>query len=267
MPQDNRLESTKSLWAAFRRFATYVDETEKLVNRHIAAVSRLIGIPEFLRGLHESEDSAWLISAIKEAEHAKDEVSKGFPLLHAHSLLGVWSALEVLVEDVAAAWLITKPDTLQRPGFSKIRVPIIEFQLLSAEDQMNYLIAEVQRDLRTEQRSGIARFERLLDAIGMGGSTSKEVSKAIYEAQQVRNVIAHRGGAADRKLVEACPWLELKPGQPLTVSHKKFAYYLRAIHIYVVDIMNRVRTFEGLEPITYNRGPLEELNYEVSPNR
>ena len=236
-----------------------------LVHLHMSAVSRLIGIPGFLKeAFYEPEESEWLISARKEAERAKDEASRGFPLLHAHSLLGLWSALEALVEDVAVAWLIAKPDTLQRSEFAKIRVPIAEFQLLSIEDQMSYLIAEVQRDLRTEQRSGVARFERLLDAIGMGGSTPKEVGKAIYEAQQVRNVIAHRGGAADRRLVEACPWLGLKPGQPLAVSHKKFVYYLRAIHIYVVELINRFRAFEGMKPITYNRPPLKELTDEAA---
>lgn len=268
MLQGHESGNTKSLWQiAFNRFATYVDETEMLVHLHMSAVSRLIGIPEFLKeAFYEPEDSEWLTSARKEAERAREEASKDFPLLHAHSLLGLWSALEALVEDVAVAWLITKPDTLQRPEFSKIRVPIAEFQLLSTEDQMTYLIAEVQRDLRAEQRSGVARFERLLDAIGMGGSTPREVGTAIYEAQQIRNVIAHRGGAADRKLVEACPWLGLKPGQPLTVSHKRFVYYLRAIHIYVVELINRFRTFEGMKPITYNRPPLTELIDKATPS-
>lgn len=160
------------------------------------------------------------------------------------------------------AWLMAKPETLQRTEFSKIRVPIAEFQLLCKEDQMSYLIAEVQRDLKADLRLGITRFEKLLDAIGMGGYTSTEVSKAIYEAQQVRNVIAHRSGLADRQLTQACPWLGLKPGEPVIIGHRKFTYYLQAIHLYIVGINNRFRASEGMEPIIYNRELLKELTKE-----
>lgn len=267
MPQDHISSHKEGLWqAAFHRFATYADEIETLVHLHMSAVSRLIGIPEFLKALYEPDDSEWMISANSEAKRAQDEVSKGFPLLHAHSLLGLWSALEALMEDVAVAWFTDKPETLQRPDFSKIRVPIVEFRSLSIEDQMSYLISEMQRDLKSDLRLGVGRFERLLDAIGMGGSTPKEVGKAIYEAQQVRNVIAHRGGIADKKLVEACPWLSLTSGQAVTVSHKRFMYYLKATHIYVLGLVNRFRTFEGMQPITYNRGPLEEPPNESTSN-
>jgi hypothetical protein len=96
-----------------------------------------------------------VVQAAAEAKHAKDEAGKDFPLIHAHALLGLWSALESLIEDAAIAWLIYRPQALQLPDFAKIRVPIVEFQLLTTEEQMAYLIAEVQRDQRTDQRQGV----------------------------------------------------------------------------------------------------------------
>jgi hypothetical protein len=264
---ENRVpRDAENRWqAAIIRFAKYIDETETLVRLHTAGVSRLIGVPNFLKeAFYESEDSEWFISAKRLADVANTEASKEFPLLHAHSLLGLWSALEALVEDVSVAWIMTKPETLQRPAFSKIRVSIVEFQLLTTEEQMRYLVAEAQRDLKAELRLGITRFEKLLDAIGMNGSTPNEVSKAIYEAQQVRNAIAHRGGLADRQLTQACPWLGLNSGERIVIGHRKFKYYLQAIHLYILGINNRFRVVEGKKPIEYDRAVLTELTNQAA---
>jgi hypothetical protein len=263
--QGNETDGANGLWyAAFKRFAVYSDETVALVHLHMTSVRRLIGVPQFLKeAFYEPEDSDWFVSASKQAALAEDEASKGFPLLHAHSLLGIWSALEALVEDAAVAWLIVRPDTLRRSEFAKIRVPVVEYNSLSNEEQMAFLVAEVQRDTRADQRPGIARFEKLLDAIGMKGSVPREVGKAVYEAQQVRNVFAHRGGVIDRKLAAACPWLELSPNRPLTIDHKEFTYYLKGIHLYVMEILNRFRTSAGMKPIAYDLSSLKKTSDEA----
>jgi hypothetical protein len=258
---------SRSRWhASFLRFAEYVDETEVLVHLHMTGVSRIVDWPNFLvKAFRLPETDESLIQARQEAKQAMPEYEKGFPLVHAHALLGIWSALEAMVEDAVVAWIAEKPDTLQSPDFAKIRIPLAEFSLMDADDQALYLVTEVQRDVKLTQ--GITRFERLLHAVGLGGSVDEDVRKAIYEAQQVRNSLAHRGGFADRRLAEACPWLELNPGQRLTVSRWRFQYYAQAMKMYCLEVLNRCYVHDGIDVITADFAPLSSfLQHESRPH-
>jgi len=229
------------------------------------AVSRLIGIPDFLvEAFYEPEDSDWLIEARNTAALAKEEADGDFPLMHAHALMGLWSALEALIEDVTVAWLVAKPEVIHGPAFAKIRVPVSDYHQMSVEDRMAYVVTELQRDLKAELRQGVTRFESVLDAIGMGSGVSSDIRKAIFEIQQVRNSLAHRGGVADRRLIEACPWLGLKQGQPLVVTHEKFEYYIDAVYGYLADLINRWRVADGLEQRQYTSFPSKSCPYIAS---
>jgi hypothetical protein len=105
MPDAKQPRSAKSPWRApFNRFAQYTDETEVLVHLHISAVSRLIGLPDFYKeAFYWPDDHRMVVRATEEAKHAKDEAGKDFPLIHAHALLGLWSALESLIAAAARA--------------------------------------------------------------------------------------------------------------------------------------------------------------------
>ena len=110
---------------------------------------------------------------------------------------------------------------------------------------------------------GFGRFERVLEAIGMGGPIADDLRRALYEAQQVRNTLAHRGGVADRRLTDACPWLKLSPGKSLTITHRKFEYYQQAIRIYVINVLNRFLHEDGKPPITHDLKPLTDFTDEL----
>lgn len=262
------LATSEAAWVPpFGRVARYCQDTTVLIHLHMVSVSRLVEIPDFLvQAFYEPEDSKWLLSARSQAALAKEEVDSGFPLMHAHALLGLWSALEALIEDLTVAWLIAKPNILQRPAFSKIRAPVADFLQLSEEDRMSYVVTELQRDLKAELRQGVKRFETVLDAIGMGGVVSPQLGKALYEAQQVRNALAHRGGMADRRLIEACPWLDLTAGQPLTVTHAKFEYYTDAVCTYLRDLINRWRAADGLDDLKAIYLPSQDCPYIGKPD-
>src|SRR5690242_9531974 len=96
----------------FERFMTYIDETETLIHVHIHALGQSIAWPEFLsEALQVSEDRELLVSARRIAKDAKHEWDRDFPLIHAHAVLGLWSALEAAVEDLLVAWLVANPET------------------------------------------------------------------------------------------------------------------------------------------------------------
>jgi hypothetical protein len=97
----------------------------------------------------------------------------------------------------------------------------------------------------------------------MGGPIADDLRRALYEAQQVRNTLAHRGGVADRRLTDACPWLKLSPGKSFTITHRRFEYYQQAIRLYVINVLNRFLREDGKPPITHDLKPLTDFADEL----
>lgn len=62
-----------------------------------------------------------------EAEFARQEIEKEFPLLNAHSLVTIWSALEALFEDVLVAHVLNRPEILKEDVFRKTRIPLATY--------------------------------------------------------------------------------------------------------------------------------------------
>jgi hypothetical protein len=124
------------------RFANYAFQVEDLVtltNRGINYLTSLPNTMEFVisigphreQGMGESD-----LSRAKEvARLAESEITKDFPLLHAHAVIGIWGALEAMIEDVAVSWMDHSPSVLSEPPIAKIRIPFTVFQSMEQSDR------------------------------------------------------------------------------------------------------------------------------------
>jgi len=56
----------------------------------------------------------------------------------------------------------------------------------------------------------------------------------------VRNVIVHRGSVADRRLILACPWLNLKAGDKVEITHEILGKYFKALNDYLMIVIRRL---------------------------
>ncbi|MEU2539981.1 hypothetical protein [Streptomyces iakyrus] len=195
--------------------------------------------------------------AEKRARFAKSEKERGFPLLHGQALMGMWGALEAFVEDFCVACMESFPDSLRSASVKKVKIALSDFMELSESDRLRYLVTEIQREKKIGLRSGIAVFEDLLNTIEingesqsrLGGEVDRRVRDLLYEAQQIRNTLAHRGGIADRRLCDACPNLRLIPGQPVLLSLDYIETFDAAARVYALTVMNRVLSLTGESPI------------------
>ncbi|MEU8454569.1 hypothetical protein [Streptomyces griseoaurantiacus] len=195
--------------------------------------------------------------AEKRARFAINEKERGFPLLHGQALMGMWGALEAFIEDFCVACMESFPDSLRSANVKKIKISLSDFTELSDSDRLRYLVTEMQREKKIGLRSGVAVFEDLLNSIEingepqsrLGGEVDRRVKDILYEAQQIRNTLAHRGGIADRRLCDACPNLRLIPGQSVFLSLDYIKTFDAAARVYVLTIMNRVLSLTGKSPI------------------
>lgn len=245
-------------WAApCFRFMDYLVQVDELISLTNEGVSHLTKIPRILElshtALNSAKDKKEVESqkkAKKRAQLAKSEIEKDFPLLHSHAVMGMWGALEAMVEDLAISWIEHNQSVLDEPKIAKIRVPLVEFQLMDQQDRLRFVVSELQRDLGTDLKSGATKFESFLNVLGLGGPVDKRLRDIIFETQSLRNIFAHRGGIADRRFITGCPQFQYKVGDTVTVNSDHFNRIFYGLLMYATVIVNRCRVIDSLPLIT-----------------
>ncbi|MFF0157613.1 hypothetical protein ACFYRY_08755 [Streptomyces sp. NPDC005263] len=242
----DKVSETQAKWKEpFGRLSAYIEEMGNLASMTHKGAHMVSTHPEIMEILEGFDDDVYN-EAKTHAEFAKKEMENGFPLLHAHSLMGLWGALEAAVEDLVISWVSMFPELLANSAFAKVKVPLAEFQAMSDEDRTRFLVNEVQRDLKVDLRGGVSRFEALLGAVGLDGRVDKRVKQALYDLQNVRNVWAHRGGVADRKMAKNCPHLPYTEGQRVAIDKEELNRYMQAVSLYCMTIIYRCRLKQGM---------------------
>ncbi len=125
------------------------------------------------------------------------------------------------------------------PILKKVKGPLVDFLGASDDERAEWLSQELKLVVKITLIKGVGRFEAVFDAIGLGGPVEDEPRRAFLELSEIRNAIVHRGGRADRRLVERCPWLGLEVGGELQVESTRFSSYFLAVHWYVAELAAR----------------------------
>src|SRR5258706_11046873 len=122
----------------------------RLLHLSMRGIHVLTAMPGIFEALIPSSDpteveklNSDLVEAKKEADFAENECKTGFPLLHAHALVGMWAALEAAIEYLIVATLINQPDRLDKEAFAEGRMPLSDVETKDKEACMRLLIAEL----------------------------------------------------------------------------------------------------------------------------
>jgi hypothetical protein len=232
-------------YACHRRLA---DESGYL---HMAmrGMQRLRHLPGLLATSEDAKSeelSAALRTATHDADWASKEAEDGFPLLHAHAVVGVWSAMEVLCEDFAIAWVAHRDDAWSRPEVERLKIPLAQYCQLSPDEVPRFVVLELQRSLGGDLRKGVGKLKAILSVFGLAPPVGENVQLSLHELCQVRNAIVHTGGLADKRLTEECPWLHVQPNDRIRISHELYAWYYRAARCYEERVLNQAVVALGL---------------------
>jgi hypothetical protein len=182
-------------------------------------------------------------AASKIAEQAKKEVNEGFPILHQQQIVSCWGSLESLIEDLLVAFLANEPTVMKCEQVRRIKVGLSDFGAMSEVERSYYLISELQRDLRPPRKHGIDKFEGLRDIFGLSGTLDCNVRRELIEIENIRNVLLHRRGIADKKLLEMCPWLTLSVGDRVPMDEASLTRYTGAVFDYVELLIDRIKSY------------------------
>jgi len=253
MPEDENPEWT----APCARFMSYMFQLDDLIELTRRGTGMVTFTPRMVDALMtsgqvtEGEKATYeekLGEAERSAKLAKSEIENEFPLLHSHALMGAWGALEGMIEDLAISWVQHDPSVLDHPKIAKIKVPLSEFRTMTEIDHLRFIVTELQRDLGLDLKEGATKFESLLTAVGLGGAVDKKVRDVIFEAQNLRNIFAHRAGVADRKFVSNCPHLGYTIGDIVKIGQQDFSRIFFGLLTYDAIVWNRCRSLEGMHP-------------------
>jgi len=198
------------------------------------------------------------------AELVNHEENRGFPLLHAHTLVSTWGALEAAVEDLLVGILCNEPEVLTTPAFSRIKLSLADFENLEKDERMRLVLSEVSRDRgQGGKAQGVDHFEFILAPFGLSGPVEDDLKQCLWTMHNLRNVIVHRSSIADSRLVKACPWLGLKAGKPVIVTGNQLYEFHRALPIYVSLLARRLGTRYG-QTVTHPELFFKEKNRKSS---
>ncbi len=240
---------------ALRTFLSYTEESDRLLEISIRGITVLTRMPKLAKELAgwtsktDEEDKAAIEEAERVAEFANKEIESGFPLLHAHTLVGLWGALEAAVSDTLLNILLNEPGLLKYDCFAKVRITLAEFEMLDREDRMRFLLEEISRAQGFSHKQGVDKFEALLDNFQLSGPVDDQTKKTLWEINHLRNAIVHRASLADRRLLKACPWLGLKVAEKIVITPRALNKYHGALCGYATTLIHRLaRRFDANPP-------------------
>jgi hypothetical protein len=255
MSEPNESEKPKvPQWATapFRRFLEQTQHLEQTLHLSIKGISGLRGMPGLVEALADldedmpgEEESREIEIAKKEAELAHREVDSGFPLLHSHATVALWSYLEALFRTFVSEILRNYPGAMTKDEVGKIKIRLGEYESLADEEKYLYVFNLLEQEKGFHLASGVTRFEALLAPFGFAGKVPDRVCKDIFELGQIRNAILHCGGIADVRLVNSCPWLDLEVGDQISLGQTEYRRYFSAVHDYALLLINRIGEHYG----------------------
>jgi hypothetical protein len=229
------LEVPDELRARFARFGVFILDELGFGILWDEGLAALVGEDEDgidLSGTRLNEAARQNLS-----DWALREMAKGSPKKSAHSSASYWSAVEALVEDVFVIQVQRNPAYLDGE-LGKTRLSISDFQLLE-EDDLLRLVAAQAPGIRG--RTAPAAFESLLNFVDLSGPVGERVGRDLRELQQVRNVIVHRNGIADRRLAEVAWAVDVEVGKDIEVTADDALRYYRTCVAYGETLQRRVQ--------------------------
>ncbi|WP_024681701.1 hypothetical protein [Pseudomonas syringae] len=195
----------------------------------------------------ESELEAAKEHAKKVSQFAESQRKDGLPYLHSLCAVRLWALTEAMIDELVVLSLLTPSDFFDQALLARLKGPLIEFRSASPDEQAEFLAETLKQLVDAPLKIGAGKFEALLAPVGLGGNITDGVRRTLYELSQIRNIIVHKSGKADRRLVEGCPWLNFKKGEDIHVTLKMFECYRLAVCWYIIEIRGRIESLYSIE--------------------
>ena len=176
---------------------------------------------------------------------AENQQTLGFPYVYSLAATRLWSILEAAVTD-AVLYAMREPDRLPDDSpLLKIKGPLFQFAQADEFERSETLLELLKSLVRSRLHRGVGRLEVLLEAVGLSGGIEDIVRRTLLELCEIRNIVVHRNGRADKRLIRACPWLALEEDEAVLFKVDSFHLWKFASVWYLLGLDQRLRIVEG----------------------
>ncbi len=235
-----------------RVFAEYVEDERDLIELSRVSVEMLRTERATSRQLQDASDTLTrAVPATKLVARAQAESQTDHPLLHGHSLVAIWSALETMVGDLIEAWLLSWPSARTHVGalvaVSGLHGLPPDEWAAGARQALDRRYQKLNQKIRSPRR--LDHYEWLLAAVGLVAAAQDDdarMAQNLWEMQQIRNAFAHKRGSADARLVANCPHLGFKVKDQIRIDRHAWEDFLVTTVLYADVIVRRMKRELGL---------------------
>jgi len=168
---------------------------------------------------------------IASAKIVRKEIDNEFQFLNTQCALMLYAYLEATIKRLIKSFIKLNKN-IEIKEITDVQIKLHEYMNLDENDRYEYLYQQYEKKNAIGLLYGLTRFETLLAPIGLSGKVSEEIKRNIFELSQVRNLIIHNGGVADRHFVKNCPWLKTTNGQKLLIDQSLIDKYWNAVNSY-----------------------------------
>lgn len=170
---------------------------------------------------------------------ANRQVKEGFSYLYETAIIRLWAILETAADDLVLTLLEKFPKVLETEIIQNLKGPLVDFLQASEKERAALLFERLKREVDAQFKPGVGRFEVVFKAIDFGGPVPDDARRQLLELSEVRHSIVHRNSKADVKVIERCPWLGLKMGGRIRLTHKRYMHYWMAVACYLSELLRR----------------------------
>lgn len=230
-------------------FYEYVTDLNGIVNCTIQGLHGSIDRLDLIDALFEldiayeratEEDATQKIEcANKNAEWAAGIIKSDYQTVYNFAIILLWSKLESTVLDFTHNELQKNKNIIKSNKFEKIQIPISTYAKMNSTEKAHFLVDAICDSCKYNSKPGVDRFESILFYLDLDGKVDHELQKNLYEASQIRNLLLHRSGYADKAFTKNCPHLGLKLGEKIHITKDDLSRYMSSIISYFTIIVKR----------------------------
>lgn len=231
------------------RAVTYVVDETKLAGTIHRSMVVLEGNETFLRVARERLEAAGAREGVQGIDKLLAEApmlsrwaaefrKNDFSLVNSHSLIGMWGAVEVAVEDTVILILSKDPAALGVVASAGVKTTNFGPGPVSEEDGKR-LYSRLERQLRENLKVGEA-YQKMLGLFGVTFSCSNHVLSKLEEINSVRNCLLHRGGIIDDKAAQSVGALRPLLGKQIPITSARYQDYYAAVSAFLQAMLNGV---------------------------
>lgn len=228
----------------------YVLEETKIAGTLHRSLAVLEGHEIFLRLAREKfveaetkEGLPYIDQLIAQAPGLSKEAAElrqnDYSVVNSHSLIGMWGAVEIAVEDTVVLVLSKETSALGVVANAGVKIAKFEPGPVS-EDDARILFSRLERKLRESLKGKVGEFYvQLLGLFGVKFSCSRHTLSKLDEINCVRNCILHRGGIIDDRAAQIDG---LRPflGTQFPTTQARYLEYYDAIGDFLKEMLNAV---------------------------